>query len=435
MANLLGIDIAEDSVRVAWLRTGYRSISVVALEQQPIASYASVADAVRAVVGPMLSRGDSIATVLLGDKLFIRKVELPPTAMRQVAEVLPFELEALLPFDLEDAIFDSRVLPRQGPKAPIPILACAARLEQVKERIELVQQALSAEPERVDASSIALANLAALIPELAVPGPVMLVHLDGWTSDIAVLNAGKVEYVRTVSSGTEGLPASAKELARELRQSLFAWRSQGGAQPQVVYLTGPGSTLPGAEAYLSSELGVQMMALPAPRMEGMTPELQQKLPSMMRAVALAMGLTRTQASVNLRQGPLSYERGFSYLQEKIPLLVGIFFLIFVSFLFSTWMEWRSLSKQTDVLEEALAMVTKQVVGEAIRDPEMAEDAVSVTTSKADDPMPTVDGFDVMIEISKAVPEDMKHDIEELDYQKGKVTIHGIVSTIPEAQQI
>ncbi len=435
MANLLGIDIAEDSVRVALLRTGYRSIAIAALEELPIASYPTLADAVRAVVAPLLSRGDSIATLLPGDKLFVRRVDLPPTAMRQLAEVLPFELEAQLPFDLEEAVFDSRLLPREGPKAPVSVLACVARLDQVRGRIETLQQALNVEPERVDASSFALANLVVLIPELVVPGPIMIVHLDGATTDVAVLRNGKVEYVRTVTGGTEGLPMSAKPLARELRQSLLAWRSQGGAAPELVYLTGPGSAFQGAEAYLSSELGVRVTGLPAPRMEGLTPELQQKLPRYTRAVALALGLTRAPGSVNLRQGPLTYERGFGFLQEKVPLLAGIGALIFTSFLFATWMELRTLSQQTEVLEEALATVTTQVVGEAIRDPQMAEDAVSVTTTKVDDPMPTVDGFDLMIEISKAVPPDMTHDIEELDFQKGKATIHGIVATIPEAQQI
>ncbi|PIE06001.1 MAG: general secretion pathway protein GspL, partial [Sorangium cellulosum] len=124
-----------------------------------------------------------------------------------------------------------------------------------------------------------------------------------------------------------------------------------------------------------------------------------------------------------------------FLREKVPLLTAIVALILMSFLFSTWMEFRTLSHQTEVLEEALAAVTLQVVGESIRDPQMAEDAVSVTNSRLDNPMPNVDGFDLMVEISKAVPPDVTHDIEELDYQKGKATIHGIVPSIPDAQQI
>jgi general secretion pathway protein L len=50
-------------------------------------------------------------------------------------------------------------------------------------------------------------------------------------------------------------------------------------------------------------------------------------------------------------------------------------------------------------------------------------------------MPHADGFDVMVRLSQAIPTSMKHDIEELDVQKGHVTVRGIVGSIPDAQQI
>jgi len=435
MANFLGIDITDESVRVALLRTNYRSTSIVALEEQPLAGHPSIASAIHAVAAPLLARGDSVATCLPGDRLFVRTVNLPPTATRHLDQVLPFELEAELPFDLSEALYDSRVLPRASAKDPVSVLACVARTDQVQERIDTLKQALNVEPERVDTSAFSLANLVPLVPELGVAGPVGVLHLDARTSDLAVLRHGKVEFVRTVSGGSAGLPASAKPLARDLRQSLLAWRSQSGSVPEVVYLTGPGSVFSGAAVFLSSELGVSVTDLPALHTEPMALELQLKLPSFSRAVAVANGLGRAAGGANLRKGPLAFERGYTVLHDRIPLLLSLGVLIGLSFLFSAWMEYRSLTRQTDTLEEALAMVTKEVVGEEIRDPQMAEDAVSVKKAKVDDPMPQMDGFDVMVEISKAVPEEMTHDIEELDYQKSKVSLHGIVDSIPDAQQV
>jgi general secretion pathway protein L len=216
---------------------------------------------------------------------------------------------------------------------------------------------------------------------------------------------------------------------------LAAWRKTGGEAPLAAYLAGPGSALSGAEAYLCAELGMPVTPLPALRLEGATPDRASELNRFARAIGLALGLTARPRSMNLRQGVLAYERGFGFLREKIPLLAGIGALVLTSFAFSAWMEFRAIDRQTEVLEEALAAVSLDVIGEAIRDPKMAEDAVSVTASKMDDPMPHVDGFDLMVEISKAVPTEVTHDIEEFDFQKGKATIHGIVKTIPEAQQI
>lgn len=435
MANLLGIDISDDTVRAALLRTGYRKVSLLALEESRIAEHATMAEAIRAAASSIVSRGDSIATVLSGDRLFVRKVTLPPTAMKQLAEVLPFELESQLPFDLEEAIYDTRLMPRASGNQPIDVLACVARIDQVRSAIDAVQAALNAEPERVEASSFACANLTAVVPELGAIGPIAVVHLDGGTTDVTVLREGQVEFVRTITGGTAGLPASAKPLARDLRQTMMSWRASGGAPVEHIYLTGPGAVFQGAEAYLSAEVGIDVVPLPALRFESAAPELSEKMPRYTRAIGLALSLNRAPRSVNLRQGPLAYERGYGFLREKVPLLSSIGALIITSFLFSAWMELRTLDRETEVLEEALASVTSDVVGETIRDPKMAEDAVSVTSSKLDDPMPHVDGFDLMIEISKAVPPDVTHDIEELDYQKGKATIHGIVPSIPDAQQI
>src|SRR5262249_6010612 len=50
-------------------------------------------------------------------------------------------------------------------------------------------------------------------------------------------------------------------------------------------------------------------------------------------------------------------------------------------------------------------------------------------------LPHADAFDVMVQLSEAVPDSIIHDIEELDVQRGHVTVHGIAPTIPDAQQI
>jgi general secretion pathway protein L len=81
-------------------------------------------------------------------------------------------------------------------------------------------------------------------------------------------------------------------------------------------------------------------------------------------------------------------------------------------------------------------VTTDVLGEGTSDPQRATDLLDKTATGADeDPLPHADAFDVMVQIAQAVPENMTHDIEELDVQRGHVTVHGIVPTIPDAQQI
>lgn len=435
MAHLLGIDIGPQSLRAALVRTSYRKVAIEALREVALADHPSIGEALVALAAPLKVRGESIAVMFPGEETFIRRVDLPPTAVRQVAEVLPFELEAQLPFDLEECVFDTRILPRASNTAPVSVLAVVARTEDVKTRIALIQSTLGMEPERVDVGGLPIANLATLCPELAAQGPIAVIHLDSDATDIVVLVGGQPEMARTISTGTTGLPASAAQLARALRQTLFGWLSSGGQSLQSVYLTGPGAHLAGAIEYLSAELGTPVARLNPPKLEATPSELAEQIDRYAKAIGLAVSLAGKARSANLRVGSLAYERGFSFLREKIPLLAGIGAVIVASFAFSTWMQYRSLVQQNEVLQQALGDVTNDVLGEDIQDPAAAQDRISVARASNDDPMPYMDGFDIMVQMSKAVPPDVVHDIEELDYQKEHATIHGIVPTIPDAQHI
>jgi general secretion pathway protein L len=162
----------------------------------------------------------------------------------------------------------------------------------------------------------------------------------------------------------------------------------------------------------------------------------EQVPRFAKALSLALALTARSKGLNLRRGPLAYERGFGFLREKVPLLTGLAVVILFSFFFSTWAEVRALAQERQVLEAALGTVTKDVFGESTTDPARANELLDKSTSGAEeDPMPRADAFDVMVQLSEAVQEGVVHDIEELDVQRGHVTVHGIAPTIPDAQQI
>jgi general secretion pathway protein L len=125
-----------------------------------------------------------------------------------------------------------------------------------------------------------------------------------------------------------------------------------------------------------------------------------------------------------------------FVKEKAPLLSGLGAVILISFLFATWAELRSLKREGEVLAESLETLSKQVLGRSVSDPFEAQQLLQRRLKKAEiDPMPHSDGFDVMVELSTAVPESVTHDVQELDVQRGHVRLTGIVGTTAEAQDI
>ena len=442
MPTWLGIDIGSVNVKAAVVRATYRKFALVSVASAEISDPGGAVEAVRSAVARAMSgerqAADASAVAIEGSRAAIHRVQLPAAAQKQLIEVLTYELEAQVPFDLAGAVFDWRLLERETEDGHLPIVAAVARVEDVRARIDLVRAAISQEPERVGVGAFALAALVPYIASLAEGGTVAVVDLGAKASEVLVLEGGEAVFARTLSTGTEGLPGTAERLARDLRVSFAAHRAQGGTAPSRVFLCGGGAFVSGAEGFLSGSLDVPVQVLPEPQLDatGIGAEEARELPKYAKALALALSLAGRGAGMNLRRGPLSFERGFAWVRERIPLLAGLAAVILVSFVFSAWARLHAVHKERDALQIALGEVTKEVLGtEATTAPD-AQDLLAKETALSDeDPMPHADGFDVMVRLSQAIPTSMRHDVEELDVQKGHVSIRGIVGSVSDAQAI
>lgn len=436
MARYIGLDIGAHYVRAAVIATGYRRVTVERLEEVPLTEPVDLVATVRAAAAHLTSHADAVATAIEGDATFVHRIMLPPTASRQLDEVLPFEIEAQIPLDIDELVYDHRLLARPNNQAPLTVLVAAARRDLVRARIELVREALGREPERVGSGSLALANLASVSSGLKGAEPIAIFDLGGRRTEVTVLEDGQPVFVRTLSRGIEGLPQTAADLAAELRQSLLAWSAQGDTDVARAYLVGGGAFANGADRFLSHELDLPVDPLPPIEVEGTTPELQAALPRFAKAFALALGAAGRGHDVDLRRGPLAYQRGFGFLKEKAPLLVGLGASLLASFAFATWAESRALARENTVLTDELKRTGRAVLGTDVTDPEAAIDALEkARTPDEADPMPQMDAFDVVVEVSKTIPTNVTHDIDEFDMQRGHVKIQGVVGTATEAQNI
>jgi general secretion pathway protein L len=123
-------------------------------------------------------------------------------------------------------------------------------------------------------------------------------------------------------------------------------------------------------------------------------------------------------------------------RERVPVLAGLAAVILVSFVFSAWARLHAVHKERATLEGALGVVTKEVLGTEATSAQEAQELLSKEAALTDeDPMPHADAFDVMVLLSDAVPPSMKHDVDELDVQKGHVTVRGVVDSVQDAQSV
>ena len=160
MPTWLGIDIGTHAVKVAAMRSLYRRTTLDALVKVDVVrdeNGVEVGAALRAAVEAALTAAgapDAVAVAVDGTRATVRTVTLPAGAIKQVAEVLPFELEAQVPFEMSEAVFDYRCLPRptkvdEEDVVGVPLLVGVVRIEDVTKRIAAAREATGLEPERV----------------------------------------------------------------------------------------------------------------------------------------------------------------------------------------------------------------------------------------------------------------------------------------------
>ncbi len=444
MSRLLGIDATKTTVRAAVVRTAYRRVTLEALGEADIAWAGSEVEAIRSAVGGL--RADACAIALPGERTFHRKLDLPAAAAEGAGE-RP-RLRARVDRPLRDGARPSSTTAPSA--APTPrssrVFAVLARTEDVRARISLVREALGIEPERVGSGALPLANLMTVMPELEKPpgtalkdaGPVAILDVGDHSSELVVLLGGEAVFARTLSRGTAGLPESAHTLARELRQTLASWRSQGGGPLR--------SRLPGGQR--RERAGRRRLprhrarASPssrclAPRLEGLTPEQAAQLPRFAKALGPGARARRPRprrtTSAGARSRPSAATRTSARRSRCSP---------------ASPRSSRSASASPPSPRCARSTPStrcwwrgsrpppRDVLGEEITEPDKAKELLESGPGKADeDPLPRIDGFDVMVQLSKAVPKEIVHDVVDLDVQRSKVVLQGVVPTVADAETI
>jgi hypothetical protein len=386
-----------------------------------------------------------------GEDVSLRRIELPPAALRKIDELLPFEMEALIPFDAAETLLDHQLA--EPPDATkVRVVVCAVPRQKVRERLDMLA-AGGLDPEELVPGPAALGGLATLVPALVTDAVQMIVHLTHGRTDLAILRKGKLELARSISAGVDDLReagfgdapygSGAERLFRELRQTVSSHRMQGGDDVETVRVSGD---LDAGEPLLAW-LGRVLDRTPIPLEMPAAPELdpvQPVDPMRAPAFALALGLAGQTLikgkHLDLRKGDLAKKRSMGAVRELAPLLGVCAAFVVVSYFYSVYAHWSVLTARREVLEAELAEVSQQRLGQSTRSASEARTLLE-QGRQSGDPMPTFDAFDALLALSAAIPDGIAHDLQRLqidlgdDRSGGHIEMQATVSTIEERDRI
>lgn len=492
--KILGIDLGAYSVKVAELEAGFRQAKLVGLYERRLlpaeegeAELDRAARTLRRLMDDEDLEAEMFATTLGGEAM-LRLVTLPFADRKKVEQVLGFELESQILDDIATLATDF-VVSSAEPGAT-KVIAVAAPREDVKARIEALQR-VGAEPRVIGAAALSHAALLGHGVEAPADGaPQMIVDLGHRHTHVCIVHGDKVVFARSVGRGgvdvtdaivdafrmrredaerakheqafllapgqvaespahrrvDEVVREAVRPLVRELRQTLAAYRAGGGLAPDLMLVTGGAARLRGLVEHLELELGLSAQPLGVPAgdpfvaaslrvgsdREGEDDALSSGLPA--QALGLALAAATSVPQVNLRKGELGYRTDYSYLRGKARWLAVSAMAVLLFAGLNAVASLRGLREEGEALEAQLKRATVELFGEARLDGKAVSEELRGGPKGGAPPVPATTAFDVLDEISRAVPpgDKITLDILELDIKPGKTFIK---ATAESAQQV
>jgi type IV pilus assembly protein PilM len=246
-----------------------------------------VTNAIREALLATGIKAKSVVTAVGGRDVIIKKIQIARAKEQDARDLIRWEAEQHVPFDMESVELDFQILDPDGDDPEMDVLLVAAKRELIENKIRLLTDADLA-PGVVDVDAFALHNaFEANYPE-AMRGVVALVNIGHEVTNINILDDGVPLLTRDIAVGTRryredlqrerGLTAEqADELLQgydrsphlqavlqtrgeeiavgiERAAAFLASSSRASSPLKTVYLCGGGSRVPGLVDVLAQRL-------------------------------------------------------------------------------------------------------------------------------------------------------------------------------------
>lgn len=384
------------------------------------------------------AKADVIAVALPGDQTATPLVTLPFAESKKIDATLGFEVENLLPFDLDEAVYDYQVLSQKQGQSEL--LVGVARTEEVGALLALLQ-ANGVDPRVITLPG--LANLALLFD---------LLTREKTTADVAegLLEVGAERTTLSIARGASseraapslvftrtmgGVEPEALQLAvREIRQTLFSAQTRSKVAVRRLRITGELAGIPGFRERLERELG-----LPVERLEKLPGDPHGRIAAEDQgALALALGLAlrghaRGGRSLNLRKGVFAFRGDLDYLKGKVGRLVAFAAALVVLVAGNVMMRNHTLGAEEEALDRALCEQTQRVLGSCETDFNLALSKLQGGDTKASK-IPTASALEVFSVAGDSMPGvDLR--MEEVDATLERLRLRGVVDSFDAVDQV
>ena len=298
----VGLDIGSGLIKVAVIDHSKKEPELVRVAVVPLLADAIVdgevmdpgivSEAIQAALAAAdVSKTKSVVTAVGGRDVIIKKIQIERVKEAQARELMRWEAEQHVPFDMESVELDFQILDPDADGVEMSVLLVAAKRELIESKMRMLTDA-GLDGGTVDVDAFALHNAFERNHPNAMDGIVALVNMGHEVTNINILENGIPILTRDIALGTRrfredlqrerGLGADdAQELIQgydrsphldavlegrgeevavgiERAAAFLASSSRSGGQVKSVFTCGGGSRIPGLTSVLADRLRLQV---------------------------------------------------------------------------------------------------------------------------------------------------------------------------------
>jgi general secretion pathway protein L len=236
---IFGIDVRTDAVSAVLIKTGFKGSSIEAHQHIPISDSNDIGAAIDRSLAAITERIDIAGSLCVAsfpsDKISFRNLTVPFKDQKKIRQVLPFELEATLPFSVSDIVIDFHAVTVSDHSDIIAAAIEKSRLESYLERLA----SFDIVPEIVTASGYASALC--LINLSDVPENALILDAGLNTGSLVAIVSGNLHLVRSFPIASSG-PFRAESLCTNIERTLSTFDAllDLDFKPDLLFVTGYG---------------------------------------------------------------------------------------------------------------------------------------------------------------------------------------------------
>jgi type IV pilus assembly protein PilM len=182
-------------------KVAYTSVVDDAIVEGEIMDPGIVSDAIKGLMASAGVKTKSVVIAVGGRDVIIKKISMDRMKEAEAREVIRWEAEQHVPFDMENVELDFQVLDPDGEGLQMTVLLVAAKRELVENKIALLNE-VGLQPGIIDVDAFALHNAFEINYPDAMNGVVGLVNIGHEMTNINILEEGIPVLTRDLPVGT-----------------------------------------------------------------------------------------------------------------------------------------------------------------------------------------------------------------------------------------